>query len=170
MTLVDPMESGGEFQYMTTTSTITEHWSITYTHDTGPVVAEFHAKLKERKLLARNCPICKRVLMPPRSFCDRDYVDTDGWVVVANEGIVETYTVVAQAIRSLPTPPYCIAYVRLDGADTAVLNYVRFSVGATASQMLSQIRVGLRVRAVFAASEECKGRITDFWFEPMEIA
>ena len=57
---------------------VIEHWDIVYTHDMGPVVTEFYAKLAEDRIVGRHCPKCDRVLMPPRSFCDRDFVCANG--------------------------------------------------------------------------------------------
>ena len=67
-----------------------------------------------------------------------------------------------QTFKGLPEAPYCIAYVLLDGADTAILNYVK-GIDWTPENVSQNIQVGDRVRAVF--KEEREGRITDFWFE-----
>jgi len=147
-------------------NSIIEHWDITYTHDMGPVVTEFYEKLAGDRIFGRHCPKCDRVLVPPRSFCDRDFTDTDGWVEVGRSGVIETFTVVFQKFRGLPDPPYCIAYVRLDGADTSILNFVKVPGLDDAEAVRAKIRVGQRVKAVFAPAASRTGRITDFWFEP----
>lgn len=150
----------------TSPASITEQWNITYTHATGPIAGEFFRRLKEEAALAgRHCPKCDRVLMPPRAFCDRDYADTDGWVEVGKRGVIETFTVVYQKFQGLPDPPYCIAYVRLDGADTAILNYVRGVDVATPEAVRRGLRIGTPVRVLFAPEAERQGRVTDFWFE-----
>jgi len=145
---------------------IIEHWDITYSHDAGPIVTEFYEQLRENRLMGRHCPSCDRVLVPPRLFCDRDYVDTDRWVEVQPRGVIETFTVVYQKFRGLPDPIYCIAYVLLDGADTSILNYVRVPHLNEADLIKSRVKVGQRVKVVFASEESRTDRITDFWFEP----
>jgi uncharacterized OB-fold protein len=148
------------------TGVLTEQWNVTYTHATGPIVGEFLRRLKEdATLVGRHCPQCDRVLMPPRAFCDRDYADTDRWVEVGNTGIVETFTVVFQKFQGLPDPPYCIAYVRLDGADTSILNYVRGVEMSDAEAVRANLKVGTPVRVVVAPPDQRQGRVTDFWFE-----
>lgn len=143
--------------------TMTEKWDITYEHALGETAGHFYETIvKEKKLLGKKCPKCSRVLAPPRSYCDRCFTDTGEWVELGLEGRVETFTVVFQGFKGLPDPPYCIAYVLLDGADTAILNYVK-NVDWTPENVAQQIKVGDRVKVVF--SEKREGKITDFWFE-----
>src|SRR5438874_245909 len=106
--------------------TIIEHWDLTYRHSAGVVASEFFRALEEEgRILARRCPSCTRALLPPRPFCDRCYVDTEDWIEVGDAGVLETFTIVFAKFAGLPDPPYAIAYVRLERADTAILNYVR---------------------------------------------
>jgi len=143
--------------------TIQEKWDITYEHALGETAEHFYRMLvSEEKLLGKRCPKCGRVLVAPRSYCDRCFVDTTDWVEVGKEGRVEAFTVVFQKFKGLPDPPYCIAYVLLDGADTAILNYVR-NVDWTPENVPQNIKVGDRVKVVF--KEQKEGKITDFWFE-----
>jgi len=143
--------------------TMTEKWDLTYQHALGETAGRFfEAIANEKKLLGKKCPKCSRVLVPPRSYCDRCFEDTADWVEVGREGTVQTFTVVFQAFKGLPEPPYCIAYVLLDGADTAILNYIR-NVDWTPDNVPQQIKAGDRVKVVFAENRE--GKITDFWFE-----
>jgi uncharacterized OB-fold protein len=144
-------------------TTLEEHWDITYNHALGEVASRFYAALRDqKKILGRRCPSCERVLLPPRPFCDRDFVDTKDWVEAGHEGRVEVFTVVFQTFKGLPEAPYCIAYVLLDGADTAILNYVK-GIDWTPDNVPRNIKIGDRVRVAF--KEEREGRITDFWFE-----
>lgn len=145
--------------------TIIEHWDITYTHDMGPIVSEFYDRLANDEIWGRHCPKCDRVLVPPRSFCDRDFTDTDRWVAVQPHGTIETYTVVFQKFKGLPDPPYCIAYVLLDGADSSILNFVKLPEDFAAGDAQSRLKIGQRVTVVFAPKASRTGRITDFWFE-----
>lgn len=144
-------------------TTLEEHWDITYNHALGEVASRFYEALRDQEqILGRRCPSCERVLLPPRPFCDRDFVDTTDWIEVGHEGRVEVFTVVFQSFKGLPEAPYCIAYVLLDGADTAILNYVK-GIDWIPENVSQNIQVGDRVRVVF--KEEREGRITDFWFE-----
>jgi uncharacterized OB-fold protein len=144
-------------------TTLQEHWDITYNHVLGETGSHFYTVLRdEGKILGRRCPVCERVLLPPRSFCDRDFVDTTDWVEVGTMGRVEAFTVVFQTFRGLPEAPYCIAYVLLDGADTAILNYIK-GVDWAPENVPQNMSIGTRVELVL--SEEREGKMTDFWFE-----
>lgn len=149
---------------METAATIVERWDLTYRHAAGPIVTEFYRRLRdEGRLAGRRCPACRRVLVPPRAFCDRCYRDTEEWVNVGSTGTVEAFTIVYQQFQNLPAPPYAVAYVRLGGADTAILNYVRGVDLADSRRAAHQLRIGTPVRVRLADARE--GRITDFWFE-----
>ena len=78
-------------------------------------------------------------------------------------GTIEAATIVSAAFENLPAPPYAIAYVRLDGVDTAMINFVRgidlSDVPAAAQRLLP----GKRVKVVFRDRPE--GRVTDFHYE-----
>ena len=144
-------------------ATLEEHWDLTYNHSLGEVESHFYTALRdEKKIMGRRCPVCSRVLLPPRPFCDRDFTDTTEWVEVGHEGSVEAFTVVFQTFKGLPEAPYCIAYVLLKDADTAILNYVK-QIDWTPENVPQNISVGDQVNVVFG--EEQEGKMTDFWFE-----
>jgi len=84
-------------------------------------------------------------------------------VEVGTEGILEGFTIVTQKFPTLPDPPYTIAFVRLDGADSALVNFLRMPLEDT-EEAASQLKIGhTRVQARFHESRE--GRITDFYYE-----
>ena len=48
---------------------IDQRWDLTYNHTADPVTAHFLRTLRdEGKLLGIRCPVCERVLAPPRPF------------------------------------------------------------------------------------------------------
>lgn len=63
-------------------------------------------------------------MLPPRGYCERCFVPAKEYVQVGTEGMIEAATIVTQKFENLPDPPYAIAYVRLDGASTAMINFV----------------------------------------------
>lgn len=139
-------------------------WDLSYRHALGETVGTFLAGLRDRKLLGRRCPACARVLFPARSFCDRDHVATQDWVEVGHRGTLEMFTIVYEPFPGmLVEPPYVLAYALLEGADTAVVGYVKgldLSDVETASKALS---TGTRIDVTF--TDEPQGVVTDFWFE-----
>ncbi len=145
---------------------IRAHWDITYNHAIGPTASHFFGEIKEnQKLMGKLCPDCKRVLTPPRSFCDRCYIETADWVELGKEGTIEAFTIVYQAFKDLPEPPYALAYVLLDGAHTAMAGFVRGIDLSDHKKAISRMNIGTRVKVVFA--KERQGCILDFWYEPI---
>jgi uncharacterized OB-fold protein len=143
---------------------VEQKWELTYRHTADAMTAAFFRTLRDDgRLLGVRCPECARVLVPPRSFCDRDFCELHELVEVAPQGTVELFTIVFHPIQGLPETPYAIAYVRPDGADTAVVNFVRGVELADPHEAAESLAIGTAVDIVFA--EQREGRMTDFWFE-----
>ena len=142
--------------------TVPGTWDFEYRYFAGETASEFFGRLREGEIVGRRCPECRRVLVPARSYCDRCFVETTDWVPVGTEGTVETFTVLTATFPGMPEPPLAIAYVTLDGAGTAVLNFVEgldlTDLDATAAVMLR------RPRAQVVFHDHRKGRMTDFHF------
>jgi uncharacterized protein len=144
--------------------TIHGRWGFDYTYFAGEAATRFfHALVDERRIMGARCPKCSRLLVPARSFCDACMERTTEWAAVGPEGTLETFTIITTAFPGLPPPPIVMAYVTLDGADTALINVVRgedlSDIEAAAARLNAQPRVAVRF------VDEPKGRITDFWFE-----
>lgn len=142
--------------------TIHGHWDFDYTYFAGAAASRFFAELRNRRIVGSLCPDCGRVLVPARGFCDACFVDTTEWREVALEGVLETFTILTSSIPGSPEAPFVVGYVTLDGASTALLNFV---VGVdlrdidTAGESLLHKP---RVHVVF--DDDPQGRITDFRF------
>lgn len=144
--------------------TVPGHWDITYHYSAGLIGSEFLRRLRdEQRISGRRCPACQRVLLPPRGFCDRCFVDTTEWVDVAETGTIEVFTITTDAFLGLPEPPYAIAYVLLDGASTAMVNFVKNVDLSDIERGAALLAIGNRVRVVW--EPERHGRITDFHYE-----
>lgn len=142
---------------------IEQHWDIHYRHPAGETGSEFFRGLREKRVLGRRCPECRRVLVPPRGFCDRCFAATGEWVPVGPDGVLEAFTIVARKFMGMPDPPYVVAYARLRDADTALVNYLRGLDLSDIPAAAKRLAVGLPVRVAF--TERPEGRMTDFWFE-----
>lgn len=143
---------------------ITQKWELTYEHAAGETATYFFEQLENHKaIFGKRCPQCRRVLLPPRAFCDRCFVATAEWVEVGKKGTIESFTFVFQKFKGSPEPPYALAYVTLAGADCSLVNYLRNVDFSDLQQALALVHVGAPVKVVFA--DPPQGRITDFWFE-----
>ena len=137
-------------------------WDIPYLYSIGSTAAKFFMALGKNKLLATYCPKCARAFVPPRSFCEDCFVPLDQWRELGHEGTIEAATIVFESFPGMPPPPYALAYVRLDGADTALGNFLRGIDLANLPLARKQLAIGGRVRVQFTDKPE--GRITDFFY------
>ncbi|MEX2159835.1 MAG: OB-fold domain-containing protein [Dehalococcoidia bacterium] len=131
-----------------------------YTRSVGPVVGRFLAGLRAGKLLGIKTN-AGRVIVPPLEY-DPDTGDgLDELVEVGQSGVVTTWTWASEPRPHQPLDrPFAWALIKLDGADTAMLQAVDASDE-------SRMATGMRVRARWRA--ERKGDLSDLeCFEPEE--
>jgi hypothetical protein len=130
----------------------------------GSVGSRFIISLRDsKKILGVKCPKCSKVYVPPREYCEKDLTRLDeNWVELANEGTVTSYTIVNYFDEHLPKkPPYILAMILVDGADTPFVHIVE-------GIELEQAKTGMRVKAVFA--DKTTDTILDIdHFAPIEM-
>jgi uncharacterized OB-fold protein len=135
--------------------------ALPYTYFAGKVGSKFLTTIRDKKqILGIRCEKCNQVYVPPRQICDVCMTDIrDNWVEVKSEGTVTNFTVVRYGDKHLPRkPPFVLALIRLDGADTAMPHIVE----GVAPEL---VKIGMRVRAVFA--KETTNTLLDIdHFEP----
>jgi len=133
--------------------TIDGHVEVEYHWSAGIAGSKFFTELRDNgKIFGTKCPECKRVLVPPRIFCEECFVDTDEWVEVSTQGEILTF---AESYFGLQgqrlEEPWYIGIIKLDGADGGLFH--RIVKGD------SEIEIGGRVEAVLA--DDRKGHIMD---------
>ncbi len=132
---------------------------INYKYSLGGQSKFFLELMNNKKILGTKCTKCGKIWMPPRINCSDCYVPAE-WVEVKTTGTIEVSTIVWYTTSAfIKKIPYGTAYVKLDGADTALLQGI-FSENLVPSK----IKKGKRVRAVF--QKEREGKMTDFFFVP----
>ena len=105
--------------------TIDGKWDFNFKYYAGESASRFFHELREnRRIMGTRCSKCRRLLVPARSFCDACMERTQEWAEVGPEGTLETFTIITTSFPGLPPPPIVMAYVTLDGADTALINIV----------------------------------------------
>jgi uncharacterized OB-fold protein len=142
---------------------IHQELTLTYDYAVGEVAGKFLDGIKEGKLLASYCSKSKLAYLPPRAFCERSFEPCDGWVEAGTEGVIEASTIVVRGFEGKRPPPVPIAYVRLDGVDSAIANYVDDVDLSDFDAAMERLAPGARVRVEFV--DEPEGRITDFSFK-----
>ncbi|MGB9069897.1 MAG: Zn-ribbon domain-containing OB-fold protein [Candidatus Acidiferrales bacterium] len=137
-------------------------WHVRYKYSVGKVAGVFFDGLKQKKILATHCIRCGVSYLPPRAYCERCFESCGNWIEAAHEGVIEAATIVTAKFENLPEPPYAIAYVRLDGVGTAMINFVRDLDLSNVKHAAESLKPGTRVRVQFI--NEPQGRITDFHY------
>ena len=132
---------------------------INYKYTMGGQSKFFLELMKNKKILGTKCTKCEKIWMPPRKNCSDCYVPAE-WVELKQTGIIEVSTIVWFTTSAfIKNIPYATGYIKLDGADTALLQGI-FSENLVPSK----IKKGKHVRAVF--QKERQGKMTDFFFVP----
>lgn len=120
--------------------------SLPYQYFAGRTGSKFLISLRDsKKILGVRCTACNKVFAPPRSTCERCFADlTQNWVELKDTGVVTGFTVIRYEEPHQPLkPPYILGMILLDGADTPFAHIVK-------GVPISQMKTGLRVKAVFA--------------------
>ncbi|WP_026919033.1 Zn-ribbon domain-containing OB-fold protein [Gordonia shandongensis] len=146
-------------------STEEVRWDLTFDIHLGATWSRFMAGLIDRVIYGTTCSACGRTSVPPQAFCESCFEPVDRWVELATEGVVEAFTVAQLGFTGGPTPPYVIAGIRLDGADTLLMHWLA-GIDLSDDAAIADL-VGRRVRAVWA--QERTGRILDIaHFTPVD--
>ncbi|MHA1362303.1 MAG: Zn-ribbon domain-containing OB-fold protein [Candidatus Freyarchaeota archaeon] len=129
-------------------------WSI------GEAGLKFFQGMKNKKIMGTKCPKCGKVLVPGRKFCPTCFVDLSDWVEVSDKGTLESWTLVRYPFLEQPKePPYIIARIKLDGADSSFYHYLGGVDLADPDKVKDQIKIGAKVEAVWRG--KTVGEITD---------
>ncbi|MCU1499074.1 MAG: hypothetical protein JWM47_3027 [Acidimicrobiales bacterium] len=126
--------------------------SLDYTVRTNPVATAFGAALAQGRITGHRCPSCQLVFVPPKGFCPICTVVTtaEHEVPIADRGMVTGWTVLTpiQYTGQQERHDYALASILLEGADGTVGQQRLLEVP------LDEIRLGLRVEAVWAAEDQ----------------
>jgi uncharacterized OB-fold protein len=139
---------------------IDDEITLRYRYSLGEVAGKFMNGLREGKILATRCTKSGMTYLPPRSYCERSFELCDAWVEAGMQGVIEASTIVVRGFEGKRPAPVAIAYVRLDGVDSAIANYIDGVELSDLEAAMKHIEPGTRVRVVFAETRD--GRMTDF--------
>lgn len=117
----------------------------------------FFRALKERgELVGTRCESCKEVYVPARVFCERCFAELTEAVTVQPEGTLAsvTFSYLDRNAQRLEKPQV-LALVQLEGASTLFLHRL-LDVHEP-----SQVKLGVRVRAVIKPKAKRTGSIMD---------
>ena len=106
--------------------TIPAKWEFEYEYFAGATATRFFRELREqRRIMGTRCRRLRAGARPRACLLRRVLParPTTG-SRSARAGDVDAFTILATKFPGLPDPPRVIGYVTLDGASTALLNYV----------------------------------------------
>ena len=134
---------------------------LDYRFTAGEATSRFLRGIAEKKILGERCSVCGNVILPPRGSCPIDGVPTTEQVELPDRGVVTTYCVVnVKFSGSAMELPYVCATIVPDGGDMGLFGLVQ-------EIPFEEIRMGLRVEAVWADDDELKPDLASIkWWRP----
>ncbi len=137
---------------------------LKYSWASGVAMSRFLIELKNGRIIARKCNRCKRILVPPRMFCEDCFRETDEWVFVKDTGTVNTYSIShVAADASRIKEPLLVGVINIDGA-TEGMGFLHL-LGEVVEK---DLRIGMKVGAVWRPESERTGSILDIrYFRPI---
>ncbi len=131
---------------------------VTMRYSYGGQSRFFREILENKRIMGTRCSNCNKVFCPPRTHCPECYEQTE-WIELKGTGKILSYTTVYFATSSsIKQVPYIVAYIKLDGTDTAILSNIEM-------KDVKKAKVGMEVRVMFRKQRD--GRITDIYFSPL---
>lgn len=126
---------------------LTSNVHLPFRFAVGATASRFYRGLRDDKtIFGTRCRVCKKVLVPARSFCAACCKEMDDWVELPDRGTLAGWS-------KTPTPDgYHAALIALEGADNALVHRLR-------SCDFARAQMGMKLAALWAA--ERKGAITD---------
>jgi uncharacterized OB-fold protein len=136
-----------------------------YAWDTGVAVSGFLRGLKRGVIVARECRACRRILVPPRMFCEQCFRPTDRWLQIDDTGRVNTFSICHISWDMEPLQePELPAVIEIDGASPGI--GFMHKLGEVAPD---DVAIGMAVEAVWRPEREREGSILDIrYFRPRE--
>ncbi|MEO0099127.1 MAG: Zn-ribbon domain-containing OB-fold protein [candidate division WOR-3 bacterium] len=135
-----------------------------YAWDCGIAIGKYLAGLKEGKILGVKCEKCGRIMVPPRIFCEECFRTIDSWVELKDTGKVNTFSLcyITWDMKFLKEPQIP-AVIEIDGASPG--HGIMHLLGEVKPE---EVKVGMKVKAVWKKKEEREGAITDIlYFKPI---
>ena len=137
-----------------------ERWKpkVRYAWSTGMAMNRFLKELKNGRIIATTCDKCRRVMVPPRVYCEKCFKPTDGWTYVKDTGTINTFSVsfLARDATRLKEP-IIVAIIDLDGASKNMGIIHKLA----RTRNWKNIRIGMKVQAVWKPAKERTGTVTD---------
>ncbi|MEM4402153.1 MAG: Zn-ribbon domain-containing OB-fold protein [Candidatus Caldarchaeum sp.] len=158
-------------------SLVLTYWRMAfeYRHTPGQAYSRFLQGLKDGVILGTRCRGCRRLMVPPRVFCELCFRDVDDWEESAGDGVVATYSVAHvgtdPSVRLVK--PMVVAVVWLEDTLNKPTSSKTVMHAAGLLHRLDEVnpeevRIGMRVKPSWKPAEERVGSILDIrYFKPV---
>jgi len=129
---------------------------IEYTYTPGRALSAYLRGMAEKRIIAERCPRTGQVFVPPRGVSPMAGIPTVGPVELPDVGYVESFNITRVPIATRPDlePPYCSAWIVLDGASVGFM-------GLVINCEPESVRMGMRVKAVWKPDDELEASATN---------
>ena len=136
-----------------------------YAWDTGIGIGRYLEGLRQGIILGTYCKKCTRTVVPPRVFCELCFSPNIEWRTLKDTGTINTFSICYVSWDAVRVKtPYLPAVIEIDGA----------TKGHGILHLLDEvdpkdIKVGMKVKAVWKRLEERTGAITDIqYWKPVQ--
>jgi uncharacterized OB-fold protein len=136
-------------------SYVTSNLYLPYDYIAADYRAVYLRALKDKKILGSRCSKTGKVLVPPMMSSPESMAPATEFVEVADRGVVRSFCIVNVPVygRDLQLPYVCASVV-LDGAALSIFALIQ-------EVDVSEVRMGMRVEAVWKPDGERQGDHTD---------
>jgi uncharacterized OB-fold protein len=136
-----------------------------YAWDKGVGMGAYLEGMKNGQIVGMHCPHCDRTVVPARSFCEKCLKSNVDFVPLAHTGTINTFSIahVSWDVKILEVPELP-AVIDIDGTNPKV--GIMHMLGEVDPE---DVKVGMRVEAVWKPAEERTGSILDIaYFRPIK--
>lgn len=129
---------------------------LDYTYTPGRALSRYLHAMKDKRIIGDRCADTGQVFVPPRGVSPVAGKATTETVELADAGYVESFNITRVPIAKRPDlkPPYCSAWIVLDGASVGFM-------GLVVNCEPESVRLGMRVRAVWKPDDELETSATN---------
>lgn len=137
-----------------------------YQWSTGIAISHYFKGLKEGKLIGSECGKCGRRVIPPRVFCEWCFVPMQRFIELEDTGTVMTFSICYIATdASRLKDPQIPAVIAIDGTTNNEMGILHLISEVDPND----VKIGMRVKAVWKDESERTGAITDIkYFKPLK--
>ena len=139
------------------------HLEPEYAYTLGIAGERFFREIKENaRIMGAKCKKCGRIYVPPKLYCEECFEKLEEWVDVGTKGTVYTFTIAfLDEHGEKLEKPEIYALIKFKGTYGGIVH----RLGEVKPE---NVRIGMKVQAVFKPLTERKGTINDIaYFKPI---